>query len=411
MRKHIIFVRVTYEEPVSAWPTCPTSYERSWSVEAVGSTPNAEATEFVLTKLHAEHGLPEEAGADHWIEFFGKPIDGLTPEEAAIASNLDDPKYPHGPRTQAWLSPMVDSANAAIAAYHKHLTEVSGLRKSEPATPSGPPLPPLHSGLHELGNTMTTLEGLSRTAAELRAKHARARETAATPVTPSELQELLKAPLQASEPDALPPELLHAARDSIAQARGACTAIRDAVRAGGGNVLDAMTRPGDRARSVELLARIKDCETLLTKLDAGLSIPNAVLEGIAEEASACRDWCRSTLLDLEGSMELETVPRPARDHDDSDHIIDGLDRGYTAKELRQTAGKMSETKFAEIRSAAGIAGDHQHRCFSADEIRLLINAVIAGTTYRGKHKSFRDAATTAEKWQKLEKKLRGLGSA
>ncbi|TVQ63034.1 MAG: hypothetical protein EA378_03090 [Phycisphaerales bacterium] len=282
---------------------------------------------------------------------------------------------------------------------------------------SGPPLPPLYNGLHELGNVLTTLESLSRSAADLRARHARASETAAIPVTLNELQELLKAPFPEAEPDPLPPKLLSVARNSIAQARGACTAVREAVRAGGGNVLDAMTRPGDRGRSVELLARIKACEALLTELDAGLSIPNAVLDGIAEEAAACRDWCRSTVLDLEGAMELVGTEPPRLEHEATSlppargSGKPGHDRafrihGYTASELREAAGNFSQETFRRIRTAAGISGDHpdkQHRRYTKAEVLLLAEAAESGLKPNGTPLNIRNGKQIAMDWRTILK--------
>jgi hypothetical protein len=85
----------------------------------------------------------------------------------------------------------------------------------------------------------------------------------------------------------------------------------------------------------------------------------------------------------------------------------GKPGGYTAKELREEAGRvadMSPSTFGDIRKAAGIqpsAKAGQHFRYNNAQIRKLAKAVQDGGIVRGKHKTFRNGNAFARVWLEL----------
>ncbi len=296
----------------------------------------------------------------------------------------------------------------------------AGAASSAPDLPAAErtPKPPasassrLHAGLIDLSNALMSIQSLSGTVARERAALAQAKHIKFSTQSKEELAEVLETLSKQEVREAVAPELIGAARDSLVDARAACGALREAVRDGGAQPLDTATSPGNQTRSVEMLARIKGCERLLTNLDAGLSTPNAVLDRDVEEAGTLLAWCRSVTLDLEGALELGKIPPPPNG---AGGLYDPLDfsvRGCTAKRLQEIAN-IKKSTFADIRQAAGLHGRHPHvqnRHYDATEIRMLAKAAASVHMINGKRKVFRNGEKIAQKWLECAEKYEAPAS-
>ncbi len=126
MSKWIVFITVVHEE-MSFTADLRAEGERSVGTYPLLAAPTNAIAELVVARLNHQHGLPEEAGTDDWQEFSFKAETELTPQEVAMALDLNDPAYPKNGRTPSWLSEMVTAAKTAMA-------DVVKQRGASPAT-------------------------------------------------------------------------------------------------------------------------------------------------------------------------------------------------------------------------------------------------------------------------------------
>jgi len=114
MSKWIVFITVVHEEMTFS-ADLRSEGERSVATYPLLAVPTTAIAELVVARLNHQHGLPEEAGTDDWQEFSFKAESELTPQEVAMALDLDDPAYPKNKRHPSWLSEMVTAAKTAMA--------------------------------------------------------------------------------------------------------------------------------------------------------------------------------------------------------------------------------------------------------------------------------------------------------
>jgi hypothetical protein len=130
MSKWIVFITVVHEE-VTFSADLRSQGERSVATYPLLAAPSSAVAELVVVRLNHQHGLPEEAGTDDWQEFSFKLEAELTPQEVAMALDLNDPAYPKNGRYPSWLSEMVTAAKTAMADVVKH--RAASPKPDEPA--------------------------------------------------------------------------------------------------------------------------------------------------------------------------------------------------------------------------------------------------------------------------------------
>jgi hypothetical protein len=130
MSKWIVFITVVHEE-LTFSADLRSEGERSVATYPLLAAPTNAIAELVVARLNHQHGLPEEAGADDWQEFSFKAETELTPQEVAMALDLNDPAYPKNGRHPSWLSGMVTAAKTAMADVVKH--RASSPKHDDPA--------------------------------------------------------------------------------------------------------------------------------------------------------------------------------------------------------------------------------------------------------------------------------------
>jgi len=113
MSKWIVFITVVHEEMTFTADLRPEG-ERSVGTYPLLAAPTQAVAELVVARLNHQHGLPEEAGTDDWQEFSFKADSELSPQEVAMALDLNDPAYPAGGRHPSWLAEMVASTKVAM---------------------------------------------------------------------------------------------------------------------------------------------------------------------------------------------------------------------------------------------------------------------------------------------------------
>jgi hypothetical protein len=130
MSKWIVFITVVHEEMTFS-ADLRTEGERSVATYPLLAAPTSTIAELVVARLNHQHGLPEEAGTDDWQEFSFKAETELTPQEVAMALDLNDPAYPRNGRHPSWLAEMVTAAKTAMADVVKH--RASSPKHDDPA--------------------------------------------------------------------------------------------------------------------------------------------------------------------------------------------------------------------------------------------------------------------------------------
>lgn len=130
MSKWIVFITVFHEE-MNFSADLRAEGERSVATYPLLAAPTNAIAELVVARLNHQHGLPEEAGTDDWQEFSFKAETDLTPQEVAMALDLNDPAYPKNGRHPSWLAEMVTAAKTAMADVVKH--RASSPKQDDPA--------------------------------------------------------------------------------------------------------------------------------------------------------------------------------------------------------------------------------------------------------------------------------------
>jgi len=173
MSKWIVFITVVHEE-VTFSADLRSQGERSVATYPLLAAPSSAVAELVVARLNHQHGLPEEAGTDDWQEFSFKLEAELTPQEVAMALDLNDPAYPKNGRYPSWLSEMVTAAKTAM-------TDVVTHRAASPKQ-DGPAYLFIGSGATATPSTVFHRAGTAGAAATLRGLFAKEYSANGSPV-------------------------------------------------------------------------------------------------------------------------------------------------------------------------------------------------------------------------------------
>lgn len=136
MSNCIVFITVVHDA-MTFTADLRANGERSVTRYPLIDAPTSTIAKLVVARLKHQHGLPKKPGSDHWQEFSFKAGSDMTPQEVAMALDLNDPAYPENGRHPIWLLEMMTAAKRAMADVVKELALPPRSDKASPTQPAG----------------------------------------------------------------------------------------------------------------------------------------------------------------------------------------------------------------------------------------------------------------------------------